>query len=76
MLPKPAKLISYRHAKFFKEGGVVARHAEPNARDPQARRAAASFLVLDEFRLFPGAIYRALVVGALAQSCISHAIRF
>jgi len=55
---------------------VVARHAEPNARDPQARRAAASLLVLDEFRLFPAAICRALVADALARSCISHSNQF
>ena len=51
---------------------MVARHAEPNAWDPQARRAAASLLVLDEFRLFPAAISRALVADALARSGISH----
>ena len=55
---------------------MVARHAEPTDRDPQARRAAALLLVLDEFRLFPAAIYRALVVGALARSCISHSDQF
>ena len=55
---------------------MVARHTEPNAWDPQARRAAASLLVLDEFRLFPAAISRALVAGALARSDISHSDQF
>ena len=51
---------------------MVARHAEPNARDPQAWRAAALLLLLDEFRLFPAAISRTLVADALARSGISH----
>jgi len=51
---------------------VVARHAEPNAWDPQAWRAAALLRLLDEFRLFPAAISRALVADALARSGISH----
>ena len=55
---------------------MVARHAEPNACDPQARRAAASLLVLDEFRLFQAAISRALVADALARSGISHSDQF
>jgi len=51
---------------------VVARHAEPNAWDQQAWRAAALLRLLDEFRLFPAAISRALVADALARSGISH----
>ncbi len=51
---------------------MVARHAEPNACDPQAWHAAALLRLLDEFRLFPAAISRALVADALARSGISH----